>query len=56
MKKVSFSINRNGEETTVTFSNEKSFISMLFGGRDGMQRDNITLEELEEVFRRLAED
>lgn len=37
-------------ECSVVFSNGESFITMIFGGRDGSSDDAITLDQLREVI------
>jgi len=44
------------DETAIVFENESVYASMLFGGRDGMQRDSITLDELRQVFSQMGID
>ncbi|MBR3318749.1 MAG: hypothetical protein IKG21_13105 [Atopobiaceae bacterium] len=43
-------------ETSIAFIGAESFVTMTFGGRDGMQRDSITLDELREIFSRIGID
>lgn len=43
-------------ETAIMFENRSIFVSMLFGGRDGMQRDSITLDELRQIFDQMGID
>ena len=46
----------NGENvhTSIMFDNGTSFITMTFGGRDGMGRNSITIDELRGIFERLG--
>lgn len=40
--------------TSLMFDNGSSFITMTFGGRDGMDRDSVTIDELRRIFERLG--
>ncbi len=44
------------DESAIIFENGDLYVSMLFGGRDGMQRDSITLDELRQVFNQIGTD
>ena len=42
--------------TSIAFIGADTFITMTFGGRDGMDRDSITVDELRDVFDRIGID
>lgn len=48
--------NAGNVETSIEFIGAESFVTMTFGGRDGMQRDSVTLAELRDIFARIGVD
>lgn len=46
--------NDENREITLEFVGAESFITMIFGGRDGSAKDCITLEEIKSIFERLS--
>ena len=48
--------NDENVKTSIAFVGADTFITMTFGGRDGMDRDSITIDELRDVFERIGID
>ena len=48
--------NDGNAQTSIAFVGGNSFVTMLFGGRDGSARDSITIDEIRDIAQRIGED